>query len=87
MRLRDVEVPASPIGRGCVIVAYGWVGPILPEKCTRPSVEGLTSISLYFFVLVLCKMFQVIPQCSRWTFAQNKKFCRQNVFWGPGWLW
>jgi hypothetical protein len=22
------------------------VGPILPEKCTRPSVEGLTSISL-----------------------------------------
>ena len=25
---------------------YGWVVPILPEKCTRPSVEGLTSISL-----------------------------------------
>ena len=25
---------------------YGWVVPILPEKCNRPSVEGLTSISL-----------------------------------------
>jgi hypothetical protein len=25
---------------------YGWVGPILPKKCTRPSAEGLTSISL-----------------------------------------
>jgi hypothetical protein len=27
-------------------VHYGWVVPILPEKCTRPSVEGLTPISL-----------------------------------------
>jgi hypothetical protein len=25
---------------------YGWVGPILPEKYTHPSVEGLTPISL-----------------------------------------
>jgi hypothetical protein len=25
---------------------YGWVGPILPERCTRLGVEGSTSISL-----------------------------------------
>jgi hypothetical protein len=31
---------------------------------------------------MICKMFQVVPLCSRWTFAQNIKFYPQNVFFG-----
>jgi hypothetical protein len=38
----------------------GWAY-VLPEKCTRPSVERLSPISLYYFVVVLYKMFQVVP--------------------------
>jgi hypothetical protein len=45
---------------------------------------GLASIRLYFFVLVLCKMPQVVPKCPRITFAQNKKLFTHNVFW---WLY
>jgi hypothetical protein len=45
--------------KGAVLVpffwggVYGWVVPILPEKCTRPSVEGLTPISLRYNFLCL----------------------------------
>jgi hypothetical protein len=64
--------------------SYGWVGPIWPKQCASHSAKGLTSIPLWFFVLVLCKMLPLLPECSRATFAQNKKFYPQNVFWGPG---
>jgi hypothetical protein len=33
-------------------------------------------------VLVLCKIYQALPKYTRTTFAQNKKFYPQNVFWG-----
>jgi hypothetical protein len=46
--------------------------------------EGLTSIPLWYFVLVPCKMLQVVPKHPRATFAQNTNFAFKNVFWGPG---
>jgi hypothetical protein len=47
------------------------------------SAEGLNLIPPCFFVLVLFKILQVLPECSRTTFAQNKKFCPNSVLWGP----
>jgi hypothetical protein len=68
---------------------YGWVGPIWPKPCASHSAEGLTLIPPWLFVLVLCQMPQLLPKFPRVTFAQNKKFCPKNVFWGPslGGLW
>jgi hypothetical protein len=48
---------------------YSWVGPIWPKQCASHSAEGLTSIPLWFFVLILCKMLPLLPECSRENFA------------------
>ena len=37
---------------------HGWIGPIFQEKCTRPSAEGLTSIS-YNFLFCACSVQNV----------------------------
>ena len=61
----------------------GWVGPILPEKCTRPSAGGVNEVNvdlLVIFVLILCKMPQLLPNFPRATFAQNKFFALRTCF-------
>jgi hypothetical protein len=65
------------------IMRLGWA--YLTETVRKPasrSTEGLTSIPLWFFVLVLWKMPQLLPKCPRATFAQNKKFYPQKRVFG-----
>ena len=47
-------------------------------QATSHSAEGLTSIPLWFFVLVLYKMLPLLPECSGATFAKNKRFYPQK---------
>jgi hypothetical protein len=67
---------------------YGlWLGwAYLTIKHTRLGVEGLTSIPLFCFVLVLCKIPQADPKYPRATFAFRKKLevIYTNAFLGPG---
>ena len=60
-----------------------WLGWAYLAKTVRKPQRGGVNFDPMIFVLVLCKMLQLLPKCSRTNFAQNKKFCPKNVFWGP----
>jgi hypothetical protein len=63
------------------VVWLGWA--CLAKTVRKPQHVGVNFDPPMFFLLVLCKILPLLPECSRATFAQNKKFNPQNVFWGP----
>jgi hypothetical protein len=55
-----------------------WLGWAYLAKTARKPQRGGVNFDPMIFVLVLCKMLQLLPKCSRTNFAQNKKFCPQK---------
>jgi hypothetical protein len=64
---------------------YWLGGPCITKRMKSPQRHGAGFNPPIIFCAcsrALWKMLQMVPKCSRTTFAQNKKFYPQNVFLG-----
>jgi hypothetical protein len=67
----------------CRLALLLWLGwAYLTKTVRKPQRGGVNFDPPMVFVLILCKMLQLLPKCSRATFAQNKKFCPQKRIFG-----
>ena len=85
MRVSDMSPPTHIVYAMRLLSWLGWA--YLTKTVRKPQRRGgLTSIPLWFFVLVLFKnaAFEMLPDDFR---TKTISFTLKTCFRGPGWLW